>query len=87
MWCGDCYAKHPKDDFPKYVKELVGDWEGDLEGRYEKGGVIDTMLIHFQCDLCHFRDMKGRYPNEGSDIDKILIIYIRRASMDVFWIR
>ena len=45
------------------------------------------MRTHFQCDLCHFQNMKGRDPTEGSNKYEILIIAIRRASLDAFWIR
>ena len=39
---------------------------------------------NFQCDLCHFRNMKGRDPTNGSNKDEISIIAIRRASLDAF---
>ena len=37
VWCGGCYVEHPKDDLLNSGKESGGDWEGELEGRYEKG--------------------------------------------------
>ena len=45
------------------------------------------MLTHFQCDLCQFRNMKGRDPTDESEKYKILIIAIRRVSLDAFWSR
>ena len=45
------------------------------------------MLTHFQCDLCHFRNMKGRDLIKGSNKDKKLIIDIRRVSLEAFWSR
>ena len=33
VWCGVCYVKQPKDDFPKSGKESRGDRKGELEGR------------------------------------------------------
>ena len=55
-----------------------------MKGRYEKGRTGDYLLTHFQCDLFHFGNMKGRDPSEGSDKDKKLVISIRRASLDAF---
>ena len=45
------------------------------------------MLTHFQCDLCHFINMKGRDLIKGSNKDKKLIIDIRRVSLEAFWSR
>ena len=87
VWCGGCYIEHPKDDFPKSGKELEGYWEGELEGRYEKSRTGDNLITHFQCDLCHFRNMKGIELDKGSEKDKKLVISIRRASLDEFWSR
>ena len=42
------------------------------------------MLTHFQCDMCHFRNTKGRDPTDGSNKDERLIIAIRRASLYAF---
>ena len=46
--------------------------EGDSEGIYEKGSMVDHMLTHFQCDLCHLQNMKGRdLTEEGRHILEI----------------
>ena len=85
--CRGCYAEHPKDDFSKSGKESGGYWEGELEGRYEKGRTGYYLSTHFQCDLCHFRNMKGRYQAEGSEKDEKLVIAKRRTSLDILRIR
>ena len=43
------------------------------------------MLTNFQCDLCRFRNIKGRDPTEEINKYERLIISIRRASLDAFW--
>ena len=45
------------------------------------------MTTHFQGALCHLLNMKGRDLNERSDKYEILIVAIRRASLDKFWSR
>ena len=55
VWCGVCYVKQPKDDFPKSGKESRGYWKGELEGRYEKGRMGYQFLTNVQCFLYHFQ--------------------------------
>ena len=87
VWCGGCYLKHPKDDFPKSGKLSGGDWKGELEGIYEKGRTGYQTLTNFQCDLCHFKNMKGRYLTDTRQEDERLMIAIRLESLDEFWSR
>ena len=47
----------------------------------------DYIIKNFQCDLCHFLNMKEREPTEESNKDKKFVISIRRASLDEFWSR
>ena len=51
VWCGGCYVEYLKYDFPKYGKESVVDWEGELEGRYKKQSTGYNMLHYFKCDM------------------------------------
>ena len=44
----------------------------------------DYLLVPFQCDLCHFRNLTQRYPSH-SDSDIRLVVVIRRANLDAFW--
>ena len=43
-------------------------------------------MCDFQCELCHFRNMESRDPNEDGADDTVLR-YIRRANLDMFWVR
>ena len=46
----------------------------------------DHLMIPFQCELCHFRNLKGCNPR-NIGVDFLLIRTIRRANMDAFWSR
>ena len=63
MWCVGCYTDNPEYDSPKAGKDSGGDREGGLEEMCDKGRTGDHMLSTFQCDLCHFHNMKGIYQN------------------------
>ena len=58
------------------------------EGRFvmaaRKG---DAMMIPFQCDLCHFRNIFGRNPLGSCPTDGETMNYVRRANLDSFWSR
>ena len=45
----------------------------------------DNMIVPFQCDLCHFRNLVKRDPVK-SDEDLRLIIWNRRVNLDAFWV-
>ena len=47
---------------------------------------VDELMCIFQCELCHFRNMEARNPEDNGTDDKILR-YIRRANLDAFWTR
>ena len=44
------------------------------------------LLVPFQCDLCHFRDLTHRNPGQAVE-DVKLIVSIRQANLDAFWAR
>ena len=44
-------------------------------------------MTPFQCDLCHFRNMKKRDPGLKDYLDRKLFQYIRKASLDSLWSR
>ena len=54
--------------------------------RFLKGREGDHLLTTFQCDLCHFRNLKGHSPLDAYE-DNQLLLYIRRANLDAFWAR
>lgn len=44
------------------------------------------MLVSpFQCDLCWFRNLTGRDPDPKRMRDDSLLIYIRKANLDILW--
>ena len=84
VWYRGFYIKHPEDVFPKAGKESGGYWEGLLEGRYEKLSSGYHMLTYFQCNICHFRNIKGRGLNRRIQEDDKFIIAVRREYLDAF---
>lgn len=53
---------------------------------YLVGRAGDQFMTKFQCDLCHFRNIKGRDP--GADPrDTRVLHFIRRANLDSMWSR
>ena len=61
----------------------VPDQEDGKQYRCARNG--DHLQCPFQCDLCHFRNIKKRNPRWHSMLDYQLMIAIRRASIDAFW--
>jgi hypothetical protein len=47
----------------------------------------ENLVCPFQCDLCHFRNIKKRDPFAGDLKDLSLLCGIRRAKLDAFWAR
>jgi hypothetical protein len=46
----------------------------------------DHLMVPFQCDLCHFRNINGRDSGIWPQ-DKLQMAAIRRAILDLFWSR
>jgi hypothetical protein len=44
-------------------------------------------MLSFECDLCIFRKLRHRNPDETSPTDKLLQSCIRRMNLDAFWSR
>jgi hypothetical protein len=94
-WHGKCYKQHGQDSFPVLRMQDLDDAlmaEEDLEeddpARFREardGG--DHLLTPFQCDCCHFQNIKRRNPDLTDHQDKLLSISIRRAILDSFWSR
>ena len=55
--------------------------------RYDKGRSVYHLLTHFQCDMCHFRNIQGGDPDPQVEGDIILMVSIRTATFDAFWSR
>jgi hypothetical protein len=62
------------------VRRLQDSW--CMEGRNG-----DNLVCPFQCDLCHFRNIKKRDPFASGLKDLSLLCGIRRANLDAFWTR
>ena len=60
--------------------------EEDVD-RYNHARKGDTLMVPFQCQLCHFRNLKGRNPEVNNDEDYRLLSFIKRANLDAFWSR
>jgi hypothetical protein len=45
----------------------------------------DHLMCPFQCDMCHFKNLKGRDPLRGDYTDRNLLTAIRRSNLDAFW--
>ena len=57
------------------------------ELRYLHARRGDHLMVPFQCDLCHFRNIMGRNPWLSKWQDHEIMEYIRRAILDSFWSR
>ena len=55
--------------------------------RYNHTRKGDTLMVPFQCQLCHFINLKGRNPSVPSDEDHHLLSFIKCANLDAFWSR
>jgi hypothetical protein len=91
VWCGDCYIAHPNDPFP--VQPPLEEEEGiEAEARediaHKKARDGDHLMgIPFECDLCHFRNLKKRDPILTDHGDAYMLMCIRRAVLDALWSR
>ena len=96
IWHARCYKQLTEDKFPVYEagdlddalmdSELHGEMADD-ERRFQEARVGDDLMCTFQCDDCSFFNLQGRYPNMGKEPDKLLMLCIRRATLDAFWAR
>ena len=93
-WCAMCFRQHPKDKFPVLkVQDLDNSLvdeeyliEDDLT-RFMMARDGDHLMTPFQCERCHFFNMRNRARNMNSQEDELLAICIRRATIDSFWAR
>jgi hypothetical protein len=61
--------------------------EDDDPGRFKEGREGDHLLCTFQCDGCHFLNIQHRLADVERPADELLLMCIRRASLDAFWSR
>ena len=93
-WHGPCYTESPSDNFPVLSVQDLDDSLVDEthlveedKGRFKEGRNGDHLITPFQCDECHFYNMKGRRAIPNLSTDDLLLLCIRRASLDAFWSR
>jgi hypothetical protein len=90
VWCGTCYVSTKLEEYP--VKTLVTEDGEAVVRRLQyvrcmEGQKGENLLCPFQCDLCHFRNIKKRDPFASDLKDLNLLCGIRRANLDEFWAR
>jgi hypothetical protein len=85
VWCGECYTPPAEPKFHHSTPQDEGGFhwttQRDLH-RHLHARDGDHLVSPFQCDLCVFRNLKGR--NAGSH-DKLLLACIRQANLDALW--
>ena len=93
-WHDQCYQQGAEYNFPVLVA-----W--DLDNSIINNNLLevndvmqfkntrneDHMMVLFQCDICHFQNLKGRMPLMGSQRDKLLLLYLCWVILDSFWSR
>jgi hypothetical protein len=87
-------VQHQKDAFPVLAiadldeslldKNLL---EDDDPLRFKEAREGDHLVCLFQCDECHFINMKGRRSKLGNMFDVLVLLCIRRAVLDSLWAR
>ena len=96
IWHAKCYRQLTEDRFPVYEpgdlddalldNELNSEMVDD-EARFQEARIGDDLMCTFQCDDCSFFNLQGRYPNATKESDNLLLLCIRRATLDAFWAR
>jgi hypothetical protein len=91
-WHTNCYVPRTNDPFlvatlKEYeIDEEIGELKDSKEEtkfRYARLG--DNFMCPFQCDLCHFRNIRGIDPGSDPNKDLKLLIGIRRAILEMFF--
>lgn len=57
------------------------------EIRFRRGRDGDFLMTPFQCEWCHFRNIKQRDVAPTNQVDQRLLKDVRQANMDAFWSR
>lgn len=85
VWCGPCYGPLGINLFPRSLPQDEGGFvwarDEDLQ-RHLHARDGDHLLTPFQCDLCVFRNLKGRNPGAH---DTFLLATIRQVNLDALW--
>jgi hypothetical protein len=88
VWCGTCYTPLDNNEFPiaRPVNEdgLITEEITDSK-RYCEARNGDNLVTPFQEDLCHFKNLMNRNPNESLAQDLRIMKCIQRANLDALW--
>ena len=90
-WHTGCFYQHDKDIFPVLAVNDLDNVLVDEEylvyddlARFMVTRDGDHLMTPFQCEKCHCFNMRGRGMNPGCPPDELLLICIRRATLDLF---
>jgi hypothetical protein len=87
-WCGPCYTPLGVRNHPIWRQvDKDGEFLED-EDEYERFQIArpgDHLMVPFQCELCHFRNIMKRNPTVRVPEDQELLDFMRRANLDAFW--
>jgi hypothetical protein len=61
--------------------------EENEDTRFQVARAGDHLMVPFQCELCHYRNIMKRDPDERLGSDFELLDTMRRANLDAFWNR
>ena len=89
-WCSECHYTSGETLFPirkTYNEEGAEIERDDDEMRFRCARDGDHLLVPFQCELCHFRNIQQRDPIKNYWKDECLLDFIVRANLDAFWSR
>ena len=67
------------------VDESIYEEEDPMRFHEARNG--DHLCCPFQCDQCHFWNIRHRDPIRGHQPDELTLVCIRRANLDAFWAR
>lgn len=94
FWCAGCYGVEPEENRFPIKMAFDKDEEGIVvvdkkdKGRFLWARAGDHLMNSFQCDLCHFRNMRKRDPAEMEKVEDYKLLFcIRRCSLDSLWSR
>jgi hypothetical protein len=61
--------------------------DSDDAERFVVARAGDHLMVPFQCEVCHFRNVMRRDPVRSSSRDQEILGFMRRANLDAFWSR
>jgi hypothetical protein len=84
-WCGPCYQPLGVKEHPVRLKvDGVGDLLEDADDakRFLVTRAGDHLMVLFQCEVCHFRNVTRRDPVRSLPRDQEILEFMRRATLD-----